>query len=225
MPERPRYALVTLLAYNELLRLKVGACPIRSGEFLTPCGQSVIVCSYQEFSKLTCVPLEKISLYGRLEDGFSVFDVSECRTMIFYNAERYTQRVRFTLIHEVGHIICHHKRNAPVEEAEANLFASQFLMPSAVILEIIRRGHCLDAHKLCRVFDVSTAAANIKLSQLQRNPHTLTHLDSAIISRFTPYLDQYFPPKLSPFSHACHFYGSIENYRAFQKLEDDTLFP
>ena len=225
MPARPRFELATLLAYNELLRLKIGACPISGNSFLTPSEQAIIVCSYQEFSANTGIPIHTITLGGRLKDGFCVFGVDITRTMIFYNADTYTQRVRFTIMHEVGHVILNHKRNTQTQEAEANFFASQFLMPSALLLEIRRRGYNLDENKLCRTFNVSIAAARIKLEQLVSLRHMQNHLDDSIIRRFTPYLDQYFPANTQPFSHALQFYGSEDNYRAYQRLEDSTLFP
>ncbi|MCL2853319.1 MAG: ImmA/IrrE family metallo-endopeptidase [Defluviitaleaceae bacterium] len=225
MPTKPRLALATLLAYNELLRLNIGACPISSDTFLTPSGQSIIICSYQEFCERTGVTFDELSLGGRLGDGFYVSGTDTYRTMIFYNADRYTPRVRFTMLHEVGHVILNHKRNAPVEEAEANFFASQFLIPSALLLEIHRRGHNLDVHRISRIFDVSLTAARVKLEQLERLRHTQTHLDDSIVRRFTPYLDQYLPPEAASFSHALHFFGGVDNYRAYQKLEEGTLFP
>ena len=225
MPAGPRFELITLLAYNELLRLKIGSCPINSSTFLTPCEQNIVICSYQEFCALTGVPFNKLTLNGRLEDGFYVSEINKLRTMILYNADKYTKRVRFTLLHEVGHIILNHKRNAPLEEAEANFFASQFLIPGALLLEIYRRGYNLDACKLCRIFDISLACAQVKIEQFTLRRHITTHLDDRLVRRFTPYLDQYFPSKTAPIHNDLHLFGSLENYRAFQRFEDSTLFP
>ena len=225
MPSRQRFELITLLAYNEILRLKIGALPINSDTFLTPGEQDIIVCSYQEFSKSTGVSLKDLSLNGKLGDGFFVSGIRGFRTMIFYNAAIYTPRVRFTLIHEVGHIMLNHNRNAKIEESEANFFASQFLMPSAIILELRIRGYNPDVNKLCRIFNVSQAAANIKLNHLAEQPYTETHLDSNIVKRFTPYLNQYFPTKLSPFSCKQYFCLNKENYRACRSLKEAMLSP
>ncbi|MCL2617858.1 MAG: ImmA/IrrE family metallo-endopeptidase [Defluviitaleaceae bacterium] len=221
----PRLALATLLAYNEILRLKAGSLPVKSSTFLTPSEQSITVCSYEEFCRRTGVSFGEISLGGRLLDGYCVTGLAGSRALILYNAEQYSQRLRFTMLHEVGHIVLSHTRNAQREEAEANAFASQFLMPGAIITELGRRGYAADSGLFSRIFDVSAAAARVKMGQMAQKAYEPTHLDDSIISRFTPYLDQYFPHKRRPVSHADYFYGGRENYRAYRAAEDNMLFP
>ena len=58
--------------------------------------------------------------------------------MMFINASAPGDRYRFTMAHELGHIVLHHHLREPAEhgEDEADEFASEFLMPSSDI-----RGH------------------------------------------------------------------------------------
>lgn len=59
-------------------------------------------------------------------DGFTLF--GKAKTIIHINQEMPWCRLRFTLAHELGHIILNHLPGPSIEE-EANAFASSFLMP------------------------------------------------------------------------------------------------
>lgn len=64
--------------------------------------------------------------------GLSVFERSRALPPImFYNGEAPADRVRWTIAHELGHIVLHHHQAAISDECEdeADEFASEFLMP------------------------------------------------------------------------------------------------
>jgi Zn-dependent peptidase ImmA (M78 family) len=46
------------------------------------------------------------------------------------NVEQPADRMRFTLAHELGHLVMHHDQPTQSMEQEANEFASAFLMPA-----------------------------------------------------------------------------------------------
>ncbi len=52
--------------------------------------------------------------------------------LIFINKKMPTDRMRFTLVHELGHIVMHRLTTETMED-EANRFTSEFLMPSEII--------------------------------------------------------------------------------------------
>ena len=54
-------------------------------------------------------------------------------TIFFANKNTPTDRLRFTLAHEIGHVIMHHIPTTNIEE-QANRFASSFLMPRQDII-------------------------------------------------------------------------------------------
>lgn len=68
-----------------------------------------------------------------LIDGFSQQAVDGLPPMIFVNSRVPLDRLRFTLCHELGHLVLHMLPNPNMEE-EANQFASAFLMPRADII-------------------------------------------------------------------------------------------
>ena len=65
-------------------------------------------------------------------DGFSQHAVDRMPAAVFINTRQPKDRMRFSLAHELGHIVMHHLPN-PDMESEANRFASEFLMPEADI--------------------------------------------------------------------------------------------
>jgi Zn-dependent peptidase ImmA (M78 family)/DNA-binding XRE family transcriptional regulator len=71
--------------------------------------------------------------FGGLEvDGMTLADDPEVPPCVFVNIEQPADRERFTLAHELGHIVMH-SLPGPGMEDEANEFASALLMPASDI--------------------------------------------------------------------------------------------
>lgn len=69
-------------------------------------------------------------------DGFNLLNPETNTYLIFYNAEMPLDRIRFTVMHEIGHIMLGHKIPSPVIEQEANFFAISALAPLGIIFKI-----------------------------------------------------------------------------------------
>jgi len=95
--------------------------------------------------------------------------------VILLNPTEPDTRQRFTLLHELHHVICHTKRSnlfghgAPVDdpaaERMADYFAACALMPKLYVKRLYGQG-TRDAQLLAEHFDVSTAAMSIRLDQI-----------------------------------------------------------
>lgn len=70
-------------------------------------------------------------------DGFCQHSFGALPSMVFLNNSLPVDRMRFSLAHECGHLVCHDLPN-PRQEDEANQFASEFLMPSDDIYNDLR---------------------------------------------------------------------------------------
>lgn len=81
-------------------------------EYLEQAGCVVIFCDFSEVAI----------------DGISFF-APDCPPCVFINRFQPADRMRFTLAHELGHLIMHRLPTAEMED-QANSFASAFLMPS-----------------------------------------------------------------------------------------------
>jgi Zn-dependent peptidase ImmA (M78 family) len=129
---------------------------------------------------------------NRVEDDVSGFLVwQKAGPIIGVNARHSLNRQRFTIAHEIGHIVLHpqlslridesfavklrsdkSRRGDDADEKEANLFAAELLMPANLITDDIRRIGVLDLHDerriedLAKSYQVSTQAMTIRLQQV-----------------------------------------------------------
>jgi Zn-dependent peptidase ImmA (M78 family)/transcriptional regulator with XRE-family HTH domain len=67
-----------------------------------------------------------------LIDGFCQHAGDNLPPVIFINIRQPKDRYRFSLAHELGHLVMHQTPN-PEQEIQANMFASEFLMPTQEI--------------------------------------------------------------------------------------------
>lgn len=106
-------------------------------------------------------------------DGIYLRNPKSGHTLIIVNDTRNGERQRFSAAHELGHALMHHPPLAflkgrkwgerePWQEAEANRFASEFLMPAPFLF-----AHGLDSpEKIAEACYVSLEAARIRAGQL-----------------------------------------------------------
>jgi Zn-dependent peptidase ImmA (M78 family) len=80
--------------------------------------------------------------------------------IIYINYNRPMDRIRFTLAHEVGHLIMHEKPPNNIEdiESQADRFASEFLMPKKEIYKLLNKLTLQKAAALKPFWKVSMAA-------------------------------------------------------------------
>lgn len=106
--------------------------------------------------------------------------MADCKTKTIYFRESLFQklldgdtRARWTVAHEIGHIILGHQGNrfrkdqigklygwTRIEEREADVFASRFLVPTVMATA------CKDAFEIAQKFQISLPAAEIRLKEL-----------------------------------------------------------
>jgi Zn-dependent peptidase ImmA (M78 family) len=67
-----------------------------------------------------------------LMDGFCQQPGDDLPPVVFINSGQPKDRYRFSLAHELGHLVMHQTPN-PEQEIQANIFASEFLMPTSEI--------------------------------------------------------------------------------------------
>ena len=130
--------------------------------------------------------------------GFLYRDPSALTTVIGVNSNHHPNRQRFTIAHELGHYVLHVARGVHLdatntgpqilfrentfpegneaEEVEANVFASELLMPSSIIAHDLNVVGPLDLHDdrridevlavLAKKYRVSKQALTIRLAHL-----------------------------------------------------------
>lgn len=84
------------------------------------------------------------------------------RNTIYYDGSIYDKRLRFSLMHELGHIVLDHGADSSsYEEHEADYFASNLLAPEP----IVNYAELTSANEISKLFGLSRQAANIVLNR------------------------------------------------------------
>lgn len=104
---------------------------------------------------------------------------------IVYNERHSYERQRWTVSHEISHVFRGHVEYSPIEEAEANYFAKQLLMPIAVLSA---RG-IVTKEQISTACGVSIEAAGYRVKDIQRHEdfkakYGLTAHDIAFLKQF-----------------------------------------
>jgi len=111
-----------------------------------------------------------------------VVSIESGKPIIRVNSTETERRQRFTVAHELGHIVLHHLTeekpefrdptqnytlaNYDVRERDANRFAATILMPPEVVRSILNSEGITNVDVLADRFGVSTAAMTIRLKTM-----------------------------------------------------------
>lgn len=149
-------------AWEMLLRHKVRSLPVDLFEICRR--ERIAVYSYAEAA-------DELRVLG-LSDRTAQTDAFTFGGMIFYDDRKPIGRQRFSIAHEIGHIILHDdkltlfnrepRENDDQKEKEANMFAARLLAP-AIVLERIGVSTEADIATLC---NISAEAAKWRFKRL-----------------------------------------------------------
>ncbi len=107
--------------------------------------------------------------------------INDGDAIIYYNPQEPSVRQRFTVAHELGHLVlghvhggeCHRDptKNYNLQvfdpnERDANVFAAHLMMPPAAVRIAVNRMKGVSLEKLARLFGVSQKAMEIRLKSM-----------------------------------------------------------
>ena len=84
--------------------------------------------------------------------------------IVAYNNTRPWSRIRFSLAHELGHIVLEHMMETAANETAANTFASHVLAPRIAI----HHAKCANHAEVARIFELSLEAADYAFQDYRR---------------------------------------------------------
>ena len=92
---------------------------------------------YSEITEYEFSELEKHGI-SKDSDGFYALANKKDKLIpyIYYNDQKDSGRIRFTILHEIGHYILGHRQASDLAEAEANFFAKYFIAPPVLVNKI-----------------------------------------------------------------------------------------
>lgn len=182
-------------AWEILLACRVEALPVDLNAVLRHL--DVRVYSYSHGREL----MEAAGLAGTAGQSSGVTFFAGAQPVILYNDAEMPQRIRFTIAHELGHLVLGHVQpgehtrqnrepepgDNPTEQA-ANRFAADLLAPACVLWGLdLRRAE--DIAKVCKI---SIQAARFRAERMeilyQRNKFLLHPLEQSVYQQFKPYI-------------------------------------
>ena len=188
-------------AWQILINHKVSALPVKVKKICV--SEGIKVWTYAHGSKL----IKQMGLEANAEnnDAFSI------GRYIFYDDTKPPSRQRFSIAHEIGHIVLHNTNGATVLnremspnddplEREANVFASRLLAPLCVL-------HFLNVRtpeEIAELCNISLIAAQIRFERLLRirerdrdmcnkngyGCFLLSHLERKVCANFASYIEK-----------------------------------
>lgn len=155
----------------------------------------IVFDSIQNFCEKSRATLADMEISGQIPDGYTVRRISGGKTVyvVLYDAAvKSAGRKRFTLAHEIGHIMLGHESGGSRQEAEADRFAAQLLLPRIFAWEIFARsGFSISARELAAIFGVSKPAAENRLGSLKKeNPPAFEPDEIKLLDKFGGLLPQ-----------------------------------
>lgn len=169
-----RYTEIRDTVWRLILGMGINKLPVKISKVLTDL--NIALYTYQNnYAEIADLGLEKLT---KTSDGFTV--VRRNQYVVFYDNTQLPARIRFTLAHELGHIILEsgfsrtssgieyttrnnepNKKDNP-EETAANMFAARLLAPSCVLHEL----KLFTVEEIMQYCSISKAAAEFKLERM-----------------------------------------------------------
>lgn len=114
--------------------------------------------------KYTLIPFSTLSdsvreiIGNENNDAFSFFDKQSNNYVIVYSDDKPLLRLRFTLMHEIGHIDLGHRSESDLAKRMADYYAGYALAPTPLIYQLIMR----DSNDVSQAFWVSKSCAKVR---------------------------------------------------------------
>lgn len=169
-----RYTEIRDTVWRLILGMGINKLPIKISKVLT--NLNIALYTYQNnYAEIADLGLEELT---KTSDGFTV--VRRNQYVVFYDNTQLPARIRFTLAHELGHIILESgfsetasgivyttrnnepNKNDNPEETAANMFAARLLAPSCVLHEL----KLFTVEEIMQYCSISKAAAEFKLERM-----------------------------------------------------------
>lgn len=130
----PDYRSATNAAYDTLIKYREFSFPISPIRIIRQLDHVALHTYYDLIERRGFSRILFINFFVSSEHGFTAKHKNDY--IIYYNEQKDTTTIRFTLAHELGHIILGHTRDGYAENQEANCFARNLLCPIPAIIEM-----------------------------------------------------------------------------------------
>lgn len=157
---------------------------------------SIVITTFQNYSEITDVKIEDLFAQGNGKDGYTIPYIRGNVHVILYNEDvESCGRIRWTIAHEIGHLILGHDQQGEIEEIEADTFASQLLAPQCILKKLAKARINLSANYIMEKFALSEKASinsAKKISNKLENEKGLIY-DEYIIQKYNTFIQKELP--------------------------------
>ncbi len=154
----PNYNYATNAAY-EILENYTGPYPQIDIYGIISNFPNISIHTYSETARKFGMTLSEFLDIAMSDHGYTVYDITSKKGIIYFNDFKNEHTIRFTLAHELGHIVLEHPKDDDVARREADCFARNVLCPVP-----LRDGfNLLSAEDYCECFNISEPMAEITL--------------------------------------------------------------
>lgn len=153
MISTPDYYRATNEAYKLLIQQRTLEVPINLNTILHMLRKNTRLMTYSQMAARFSMTVYDYMNTVPSEYGFTI--KKDDKNYILYNEGKGYYTNRFTIAHEIGHIILGHKIDDPIAKREANCFARNLLCP----IPIIDSFHVLSVTDYVEWFQISDLAA------------------------------------------------------------------
>ncbi len=189
--------------------------------------------------------MQRVGLCLGSEDGFVCYDASHDRYRLAYDCERMDARMRWTLAHELGHIVLGHLEDFPetsitrkqspvlldILDKEADKFVGDILAPAPLLIGLAESSHLHTKefyYALSRdLFGLSIQAAHYRARFIYRYRDKITkHWADAKPAVYQKYMDKFLAlyGGLGPDTLAGRYW--MEKYiKEYQRYEEPERCP
>lgn len=146
--------------------------------------RDVCIDTFENYAAITNCSVSELTGNNQLKDGYTI-KRGNSNIILYKGTDIFEPRLNWTLAHELGHIYMGHTKDEANEEVEAHWFASELLMPTPLIYELVNRGIRVSNFTLVDLFSVSYNAAYKKINSLNRMPIKLLYLYNELIEKYS----------------------------------------
>ncbi|MCM3594179.1 ImmA/IrrE family metallo-endopeptidase [Metabacillus idriensis] len=178
IPRKPRYRNVHTAVREFLETENIDRFPIDPFHIIAMNGWNLT--SYSALAEMNNLSIKDVIIGFQSMDGYVTFSPMDGYSIAYNDQIGSEGRIRFTLMHEVGHIYMKHlidfeqtllrrsklnHNEYTVLEEEANVFARNALAPALVVKGL----ECREVKDLKEMFILSNKAADVRLNSLEND--------------------------------------------------------
>jgi len=179
-------------AWNTLILFNVDKLPVSVGVIFKKLG--ITVGKYSNKEMPIAIKRSDLAETALLQRAFTVY--SDNNPLVFYNEATPISELRFSLAHELGHLLLSHSpshwnQNAPTRksiEIDANRFAVRLLSPACVLKEM----NITDKNEIAKLCGLPLSEAGERAKRLKalakRNLFLKSELEKQVLEQFYPIL-------------------------------------